>query len=704
MRNNNIILILATFFGLTFFGVNSNASDDPQDYKKVLEICSQTSSPLLQQCAYSVEAFKLIKDEASIFTNFKENKFEAGCGKAQSVVFYICRANPGTTPTVQNQQSGTPNDPVDTANAVKGAYCDENGKHSITKQPCMRGQSENKVTNQPQPSPVKVSTTVGADGKTTYVTVDRGDGTSYTEVKDEKGNVVNKIETKSNGKSKVTDSTGEKIKGDDKKAILTEKEAAEKAKLEEAKKAEVAANEKTKELNDPDKEKSLTEQQKKDLAVAEAAKKAALSDLKTLMNAVVTEVASAAASTNTAAQCGTMTTTSNDAFDKLQDIEKQEIICKRSSGVAGFICPKANSPAVLTAATLMNAGSAIIPSIGSAKDTCKYTSQINLAGQLLLTAGAATCIYTKERCENKCEDSNKKLESLKQLVKLISESGCSATASRVLEGVNLHVTENTNTINICKGHKGDAEKMTVTALNMMGAVAQAKACESKLSALEGTNNTAQLLSMDEMCSQAQNASSTLCRCRTDNTAVGCPGYLAGAGNEGNINKDLNANGVSAMAGLSYGTKINPAAGTSGLDMSLDGLSDDAKKALAAGGDQESGSMFGASGGASAGGGGGTAAGAGGASGADKGKIAEESKSFGSSFMNAVGSLFKGGSGGKAGSTKDDKIAADKYKEQIKRQIAAEQLRSEISSASGMDNWTKIRSRYKSNANSLIDSN
>ena len=60
--------------------------------------------------------------------------------------------------------------------------------------------------------------------------------------------------------------------------------------------------------------------------------------------------------------------------------------------------------------------------------------------------------------------------------------------------------------------------------------------------------------------------------------------------------------------------------------------------------------------------------------------------------------------GKAAAAKDDKFESDKYKEKIKRQIAAEQMRAEISSASGTDNWTKIRTRYKSNSGSLIDSN
>ena len=242
-------------------------------------------------------------------------------------------------------------------------------------------------------------------------------------------------------------------------------------------------------------------------------------------------------------------------------------------------------------------------------------------------------------------------------------------------------------------------------ISLAGLAACALASQQKIANTAGTTNGAQVTSMADMCLDPQNASSSICKCRTDNTAPGCPGFIGAVKNEGNINKDLGGKGLSNMAGLSYGKKTTTPGLNDNLDAKLDGLGDEAKKAFLENSDKkQEGSPFGTASAANLGGIGSTGGAGGNAAGVDKNKMVEEPKSFGSSFINSVGSMFRGSGGGKSSSPKDDKILADKYKEQIKRQIAAEQMRSEISSASGTDNWTKIRTRYKSNSGSLIDSN
>lgn len=378
----------------------------------------------------------------------------------------------------------------------------------------------------------------------------------------------------------------------------------------------------------------------------------------------------------------------SELSDKFCSVSRNDNMKKLSAGLAGI-------------STLMQA-------MPGAAQVCKTTSSINLIGQSVVLGASLACEGFRSACGLSCNRSTKLFDEVVTKAGELKTVGYMGTEPENLkQTVTGEVSTNVDPrIAQCKEHALDVGAMITSATGMLSAHLQAKACEKQLANLEATNNTAQLYTMDEMCAQPQNVNSTVCKCRSDNTAPGCPGYLAGSGNEGNINKDLNTKGTSNMAGLSYGSKITPTGGASGLDTSLDGLSDEAKKALAAGGDQkQDGSMFGGASAASLGGGGSTAAGAAGSAGADKGKFAEEPKSIGSSFMNAVGSLFgKGGNSGKAAPAKEDKFASDKYKEQIKRQIAAEQMRNEISSASGMDNWTKIRTRYKSNAGSLIDSN
>ncbi len=432
--------------------------------------------------------------------------------------------------------------------------------------------------------------------------------------------------------------------------------------------------------------------------------------------------------------------------------QAEQAKCDGSSSKANFLCPTATNPQVQAVGGLMNGLSAMMPSISSAKATCAATSSVNLIGQTTLGVATAVCGGFKVSCEKTCAETNKRYEDVKKAYNVVSqnldsalseaesEKKCAETDKQTAETnkdpsgitkaqaeikkqeeniaainaakgkipetdqiIDNKSGENSADIAKCDGYKVEIAQIGTTALNMMAASLQAKKCEEQLSAMNGTGNTPQTYTMEEMCAQPANATSSICKCRSDNTAVGCPGYIAGSKNEGNLNKELNTSGVSGMASISYASKVKPnGAFSSGTD--LNDLSDEAKAALVANGDPKpSASMFDAAGGANAGSGGGTSAGAAGV-GADKGKLAQEPKSFGSSFVNAVSSLFKGGSNGKAAATKNDKFNADKYKEQIKRQIAAEQMRSEVSSASGMDNWSKIKSRYKSNASSLIESN
>ena len=470
------------------------------------------------------------------------------------------------------------------------------------------------------------------------------------------------------------------------------------------------------------------------------------------LNAVNSEISSEIKKCTDISGCTEASTKTDDVKDFIHSAQAEQTKCDGSASKAHFLCPTATNPQVQAVGTLMNGMAAMIPSISSAKETCAATSSVNLIGQTVLGVATAVCAGVKTSCETKCAKTNSKYKEVTTAYDQINESlsaalkeaqaekrkaedekkdaekdqdalGASYAQAKIdtqtrniaaiekAQGKTPEIDqiitkqsgENSADIAKCEGYKVDIAQIGTTAMNMMAASLQAKKCEEQLSAQNGngTGNTPQTYTMDEMCAQPQNATSSICKCRSDNTAVGCPGHIAGSGNEGNINKTINSPGLAAMAG--FGPKVKPSSAfSSGTD--LGGLSDEAKVALAANGEQKpSTSMFDQAGGANAGGGGSTSA-SGAAAGGAKGKVAEESKSMGSSFVNAVSSFFKGGSGGKSTAAKDDKFNADKYKEKIKRQIAAEQMRSEVSSASGMDNWTKIKSRYKSNSSSLIESN
>jgi hypothetical protein len=583
----------------------------------------------------------------------------------------------------------------------------------------------------PKTNPVaaesKVTSTTQVGG-VTYVKVDKGDGSTVTYVRSNEDNsVINTIETKKNGREVVRDADGNRVQGDAKKEVLADKEifSPEKEKQKALDTSTQAAENTTKDIEkNKDNPDSIVNKDPKAAANAAAAEKkaaeavAAIQDkLSTVPTEIKTEYDAAAAvnpqTPESQAKMLACQTALSDYTEVMKDIEaitREEKACNRNESVATFLCPIASNPSVATAATMMNAAAAAIPAVSSAKETCKVTSKINLVGQGLLTAGSAVCLFSKGRCEKKCADANAHLATFQANLVKVQSYKCSETANATItasfDTIKTHTGANTVNIDTCNKYKVDAGQMVATALNMSGAAAQAAQCEKQLASEEGTDNKANTLTMDQMCAKPEQAVTPLCKCRNDNTAVGCPGNIAGNKNEGNLNKDLNAKGAAGMAGLSYGKKITPSGGSSS-DTNLDGLSDEAKQALAANADSNTGPMFGAAAGSGGGGGGGTAAGAGTGAAAASEKVKENPKSFGSSFMNAVGSLFgkgSGSSGSGKGAAKTDPFAADKQKEKIKRQIAAEQMRSEISSASGTDNWSKIKSRYKSNVPSLIDSN
>lgn len=745
MRNNIIIVAISLFSFLGF--IAETKAGNIQKYSDIVNSCSDTkvgykfpkvsddacSNPdhvfvSIQQAEIKIHELKteLKGNPIGILngSNLTPYTKESACSKAADIAKKECHAKSVS----RTSDSGVWNNSAATAfnNATKksndttqtGTSCGLDGKDIKTGKTC-GGLAVD--TTQVKPAPPKMTATSTTQvGGVTYVKIDNGDGTYTTVKKNSDGKTINTIETKKNGHEVVRDENGDRVHGDKKKEVLADKEIfSPEEKQKAADTAQVAAEEKTKEIEtnkeNPD---ALVAKNPKATEAVNAAEVAAgqkaapvpekMPDIGTEIQTSLNEANQNKDEAKIVACNEASALHQSSMIPQAQAILTSAKACGRNQSVAEFLCPVVNNPAVQTVATMMTTASAAMPE--TANGTCKATSKINLIGQGLLTAGTAVCVFTQIRCETKCSAVQTQATALKADLNKFQTINCSEkakiTVADILTNIETLNSEAGALITKCKGYKVDTAKMVATALNMGAAAAIAKDCEQKTAAMDSTNNTAQLYTMDEMCSQPQNASSTICKCRTDNTAPGCPGYLAGSGNEGNINKDLNTKGTSNMAGLSYGSKITPTGGASGLDTNLDGLSDEAQKALAAGGDQKQDSpMFGGAGTANAGGGASTASAAGADAGADKGKFAAEPKSFGSSFMNAVGSLFgKGGNSGKAAPAKDDKFASDKYKEQIKRQIAAEQMRSEISSASGMDNWTKIRTRYKSNAGSLIDSN
>lgn len=374
-----------------------------------------------------------------------------------------------------------------------------------------------------------------------------------------------------------------------------------------------------------------------------------------------------------------------------------QVKCTESHSKGDLLCKLTSSPQAQMGTQIMNQLTSSLTG-NSAKETCDSTSKAGFASQSLLAAGAAMCAVNKTACNSSCGEAVASLEAaqgkldaalatLNSIVNLSAKSlvttATSSTTTAISQVKSKEVADSA-LLAKCSGYAAGLAQLTQTAASLMQQAQQAKACSDQLA-----GNTANQ-SMDQMC--ATNPETPLCKCRTNNTAQGCPGYMAGLKNEGNL-KLANTGGASNMAGLSYG-KVTP---KGDLGMDLGDISDEAKEILAKTEDPASSGIFSTTNGAGIGSPGATTA----ATMPDKGGGAPESKSLGSSFMNAVGSMFRGNFGGGSGARpSNSKFEADKYK--IQRQIA--EYKKEVSPASGLDNFEKIARRYKSNVPTFLQGN
>lgn len=425
---------------------------------------------------------------------------------------------------------------------------------------------------------------------------------------------------------------------------------------------------------------------------------ASLTTLKTQINSIRSANCLAA---------NTILTSTPPIDTELSLLEKSQTTCTQSELKGDLLCSITTSPFAQMGSAVMELLSASLAGNESAKATCDSTGKAAFAAQAAMSAGGAACGVQKTSCMSSCGSAVKSLAKITQSLnnarlaaetasKVVAEPTQAATCSTALTLfeaplATVQTINAPNTVALGKCTNAFATGLTQiakTSATLLQQSIQAKACSDQLA---GTGT-----SVEQMCANPTNANSPICKCRTNNTAEGCPGYISKLAGEGNL-KALNTGGVSTMGGLTSGSGT----GGSGSGIDLGDLSDEAKKILEPPADEPSSNMFAAAGGASAGGLGATSP-AGATGGA--GSAAEEGSSIGSKFANAVGSAmrgmgFGGGSGG--GRPSNSKQQADQYNK-IQRKLAAEQFGKEVSTASGLTNFEKINRRYTSNIPTFLN--
>ncbi|WP_409478498.1 hypothetical protein [Pseudobdellovibrio sp. HCB154] len=392
-------------------------------------------------------------------------------------------------------------------------------------------------------------------------------------------------------------------------------------------------------------------------------------------------------------------------------LKEQKESCSSSSGQAEKLCSMVRSEKAQQVQQVMSLGATVLSKVTAASEACGTTSSISKIAQGGMLAAQGACTAMKFRCDMSCASAKKTIELMKTKAELIQKckltlqaiasSGSQAqqAATRLSAKLEQELTPEKSVpsaITQCKNHKLDMATMGLAALGFLSAFQDAEKCKEQLASGGGGGNGSSTSGMAgpqmttaEYCSQPQNAASITCKCTANPNAEGCTGSLM---NSGVALGKINANGgLSGFASAKQnGLSSLNSTGKSSGDASSEpppgaGLSEAAREALGIN----------------------SAAGAGGAgitgnfgSGSENSKAAakdeKEKPKFG--FFSSLGAMLSGGKSANQAA----KAAIRNYEQDqaIKRKVASDQLRAEITTASGKSNFDKISNRYRESASSF----
>lgn len=405
--------------------------------------------------------------------------------------------------------------------------------------------------------------------------------------------------------------------------------------------------------------------------------------------------------------------TLNELKTEQEELKKDKIACSDSSAQAEKLCSMVRSEKAQQVQQVMSVGATILSKMTAASEACGTTSNLNKIAQGGMLAAQAGCSVMKFRCDASCASAEKTLTKMKTKIETaIQKCGASrlTTAQDAGPKVDMAFKEYATMLEQqlspksavpaaivqCKEHKLDMATMGLAALGFLSAAQDAQKCKEQLnSGTSGGTGTSTsglagpTMTTAEYCAQPQNAASITCKCTANPNAEGCVGSLMGSGvSLGKINTNGGASGFASAKQNGLGSLESSGKKSSGDSSEPPpgaGLSEAAREALGmnsgpAGGSPGVNGNFG--------------------SGTENSKTAskedKEKPKYG--FFSSLGSML---SGGKSANTAA-KAAIRNYEQDqaIKRKVASEQLRAEITTASGKSNFDKISNRYRESASSF----
>ncbi len=406
-------------------------------------------------------------------------------------------------------------------------------------------------------------------------------------------------------------------------------------------------------------------------------------------------------------------TSLNELRADQEELKKDKISCSDTSAQAERLCSMVRSEKAQQVQQIMSVGATVLSKVTAASEACGTTSNLNKIAQGGMMAAQAACSAMKYRCDFSCKSAEKSLNKMKAKIEAaIQKCGASRLTTAPTAGPAIDMAFNEYkamleeqlkpnsavpaSVTQCENHKLDMATMGLAALGFLSAAQDAQKCKEQLSSGGGGGNgtsTSGLagpqMTTAEYCSQPQNAASITCKCTANPNAEGCTGSLMNSGVAlGKINPNGGLSGFASAKqnGLgSLNSTGKPSGGSSSEPPPGAGLSEAAREALGLTG-------------AAAGGGAGASGNFGSGSESAKAAAKEEKEKPKFGFFSSLGAMLSGGKSANQAA----KAAIRNYEQDqaIKRKVASDQLRAEITTASGKSNFDKISNRYRESASSF----
>jgi hypothetical protein len=370
-----------------------------------------------------------------------------------------------------------------------------------------------------------------------------------------------------------------------------------------------------------------------------------------------------------------------------------QTLCTSSAAGSEGLCSTVLSPGVKNVQKLLTAGQAAIGATTSAADTCEKSSNLMSKAQTAMTAASVACSAIKLTCDKSCASSAAQLNAMTPVVSEI-ELAVQGSASALNAHISTEQTTVTAKITGCQKHEVSLVDMGTQAVGLYLAAKDSQSCKEEISQdPKSTGGAApagaappppEEAVTTEMCADVAIAAVPVCKCKADPKGQGCSGILADNKNPATIKSVGKGSQLAGLGSFKQSGKISGlnSATEADLNAGIDpnssnaNLNSDSGAATAA--DISAGKM-------------GSAADA-----LDKTTAGKDKAKLGS---GGIGSFGGGGSSG-GGNKSENKVFSDGQIADAKRQIAAERLQAEVSTASGKSNWEKISTRYVENKHSF----